>query len=440
MFRFAVSAAVFCFVLLAPAPVPAQSAGDVSRALGTVLRELNRQDEPRYRRDPYYNRRDPYYRPEPEYRRQPRVEQRYRDPAPSRPAVSRATVREAQRLLNQLGYEAGPADGVMGRRTRGAVIAFQHESGLAPDGVIGPATMAALRSAEAHSRTAVYDPPREPRYDDHDDDGHDFAARGNGIDGLYCNGDDALAVMTVPGGVEFAVTSWQGGGHFCGLSGFARKSRGAWRHESVDTSGGCILTLTEEGGLALRTDDTARCADSCGARAQLNGLRFPARSRTGARVDPEMLEHVGSLEGPDPCEAARAEAAVVPAAAKPADGISGVYCTETGDLVVRETRGGIDFSVGTVYPPFSCGHHGTARRTARGWRHFSEEGGRACAINFVAGDGLVLNTEDGAGCTLWCGAGATIDGARFPASSRLPGYRSDSELLALLEGGRVPCP
>ena len=54
-------------------------------------------------------------------------------PAPSRPAPD-ATVQAIQRKLNELGYDAGTADGLMGRGTRSAVIAFQQDRGLAATG------------------------------------------------------------------------------------------------------------------------------------------------------------------------------------------------------------------------------------------------------------------------------------------------------------------
>lgn len=44
------------------------------------------------------------------------------------------SVRNTQRLLNELGYDAGPADGLMGSRTRSAIRRFQIEHGLPVDG------------------------------------------------------------------------------------------------------------------------------------------------------------------------------------------------------------------------------------------------------------------------------------------------------------------
>ncbi len=53
-------------------------------------------------------------------------------------------VLDIQRRLLALGHNPGPLDGVWGRRTRLAVVAFQKSVGLDPDGVVGPLTTAAL--------------------------------------------------------------------------------------------------------------------------------------------------------------------------------------------------------------------------------------------------------------------------------------------------------
>lgn len=58
------------------------------------------------------------------------------------------TVKEYQAVLVKLGYDLGPkgADGVPGKKTMAAVIKFQKEHGLKPDGVVGPKTQAAFLS------------------------------------------------------------------------------------------------------------------------------------------------------------------------------------------------------------------------------------------------------------------------------------------------------
>ncbi len=61
-------------------------------------------------------------------------------PPPSQPAsptpslVGKNGVTLAQNLLAMLGYSPGPADGMMGPRTRTAIKRFQLENGLKPDG------------------------------------------------------------------------------------------------------------------------------------------------------------------------------------------------------------------------------------------------------------------------------------------------------------------
>lgn len=52
-----------------------------------------------------------------------------------------------QRALSRLGYDPGPADGIAGNRTRHAIITFQLDHALTPDGISGPKTFAALERA-----------------------------------------------------------------------------------------------------------------------------------------------------------------------------------------------------------------------------------------------------------------------------------------------------
>ena len=62
------------------------------------------------------------------------------DPA----ADYRAQVKSVQAALNARGYDAGPADGALGPRTRAAIRAFQTETGLASTGAIDEALLASL--------------------------------------------------------------------------------------------------------------------------------------------------------------------------------------------------------------------------------------------------------------------------------------------------------
>lgn len=58
-----------------------------------------------------------------------------------------ASVTELQNLLKRAGFPTGPIDGDFGPMTAAAVKRFQSARGLAVDGVVGPATWAALRAS-----------------------------------------------------------------------------------------------------------------------------------------------------------------------------------------------------------------------------------------------------------------------------------------------------
>ncbi len=58
-----------------------------------------------------------------------------------------STVKAVQERLNALGYEAGPADGLVGAKTRLAIEAFQRDRGIQRDGLASVALVAQLNSA-----------------------------------------------------------------------------------------------------------------------------------------------------------------------------------------------------------------------------------------------------------------------------------------------------
>lgn len=64
------------------------------------------------------------------------------------------TTRQIQNLLDYLGYDPGPIDGMDGVNTRAAVRRFQQAEGLGVDGIAGEQTQAALKDAVWQERFA----------------------------------------------------------------------------------------------------------------------------------------------------------------------------------------------------------------------------------------------------------------------------------------------
>lgn len=71
-----------------------------------------------------------------------------------RRGASDDSVRELQDRLTLLGFPCGAIDGVFGTRTFNALVAFQTEMKLDPDGVCGPKTWRALAAAPARTDPA----------------------------------------------------------------------------------------------------------------------------------------------------------------------------------------------------------------------------------------------------------------------------------------------
>jgi len=57
-------------------------------------------------------------------------------------------VKDLQKILGTIGYFTGALDGDFGKRTRAAVLAFQADNHLVPDGIVGPLTREALGEAK----------------------------------------------------------------------------------------------------------------------------------------------------------------------------------------------------------------------------------------------------------------------------------------------------
>ncbi len=67
-------------------------------------------------------------------------------------------VADLQSTLRTLGFDPGPADGIFGRMTLTAVVAFQSAKGLTVDGKVGPATKSALGSSPTASAPVTSGP------------------------------------------------------------------------------------------------------------------------------------------------------------------------------------------------------------------------------------------------------------------------------------------
>ncbi|TIW38242.1 MAG: peptidoglycan-binding protein, partial [Mesorhizobium sp.] len=56
----------------------------------------------------------------------------------------KTVVQNMQRILNKNGYEAGNADGVMGQKTKDAIMAFQTDNDLQATGAVDEKLVKAL--------------------------------------------------------------------------------------------------------------------------------------------------------------------------------------------------------------------------------------------------------------------------------------------------------
>ncbi len=61
--------------------------------------------------------------------------------------VSGVSGTDVQKALKRAGYDPGPVDGRLGKKTKSAIKAFQKGQGLTADGIIGEKTWSALRSS-----------------------------------------------------------------------------------------------------------------------------------------------------------------------------------------------------------------------------------------------------------------------------------------------------
>lgn len=75
------------------------------------------------------------------------------------------TVKQIQHLLGYLGYYSGIPDGIWGRLSEEAAVAFQRDYGMEPDGIVGQDTEKALRGAVAGTMDKVQEADPEESVD-----------------------------------------------------------------------------------------------------------------------------------------------------------------------------------------------------------------------------------------------------------------------------------
>lgn len=70
---------------------------------------------------------------------------------PPKPWQPRLEVAKIQRVLKEMGYDIKTIDGYPGPETRQALLRFQQDHGLHPDGEIGPETIAKIQEIQGQN-------------------------------------------------------------------------------------------------------------------------------------------------------------------------------------------------------------------------------------------------------------------------------------------------
>lgn len=65
----------------------------------------------------------------------------------NKPGMIDTSVQHAQRMLLALGYDIGLADGILGERTRAAIVAYQRKEGMSPTGNVSAELMQNLKAS-----------------------------------------------------------------------------------------------------------------------------------------------------------------------------------------------------------------------------------------------------------------------------------------------------
>lgn len=148
---------IFLVILISPVSPISVRAADWSRTLNQAIdilhesqRNKNRQDEEQRRRQ---QQDEEQRRLQQQYEEQRQRQQQYERKIHQQPLQRQYREEEAERIryiqqmLNELQYDAGPPDGVMGVRTRSSIMAFQTDYNLEPDGNINATLVKELTAA-----------------------------------------------------------------------------------------------------------------------------------------------------------------------------------------------------------------------------------------------------------------------------------------------------
>jgi peptidoglycan hydrolase-like protein with peptidoglycan-binding domain len=82
-----------------------------------------------------------------------------------KPKMARSQIREIQSLLSEAGYNPGPADGLMGRRTRNAIIAYERDTGRSATGQPSRQLLSDLRSTTSRTKRQTATGATRPSFD-----------------------------------------------------------------------------------------------------------------------------------------------------------------------------------------------------------------------------------------------------------------------------------
>lgn len=156
-------------------------------------------------------------------------------------------VHDLQRALAKFGYFSGALDGEFGERTRAAVLAFQADNHLVTDGVFGPASREALKTAKPRP---VSEKRASATVTGLAKDGSRIAqsSLGNGAVGVLFTAGGALSVAEQATG---AVSQISG---YADVIGSTLTRFGPWLGAAVLVGGLAVVVLSIRSGRA-RTED-----------------------------------------------------------------------------------------------------------------------------------------------------------------------------------------